>query len=181
MDELCLNYANALYGLLTPQQRNMALDALSSVCKDLAREPSFAALLGSYNLTGAEKRGVLDDVYGAKFQEIPHFLSFLKVIVDHHRIKELPGINACYRTLVHADLGVKEGIAYSAIRLSEEELRAIEEAIGQRIGCKVSLTNVADHKLLGGVKVAIDGKVFDGTLASKLKNMHGKLNGGIQG
>ena len=73
MDELCLNYANALYGLLTPKQREDALKALSSVCLDLEGEAAFARLLASYNLTSEEKRGVIDKVYGAKFNDIPHF------------------------------------------------------------------------------------------------------------
>ena len=181
MDELCLNYANALYGLLTPKQREDALKALSSVCLDLEGEAAFARLLASYNLTSEEKRGVIDKVYGAKFNDIPHFVSFLKVVCDHHRIQELPKINVCYRTLVHGDLGIKEGIAYSAEKLTKEELAALEGAIEKKIGCKVSLSNIVDHKLLGGAKVAVDGKVFDGTLLAKLKTMHAKLNGGIQG
>lgn len=179
-DELSLNYATALYGLLEMQQRLDALDALKQVVKDMTLEPDFSRLLRSYNLSRAEKAAVIDDVYGKRYSSIPHFISFLKVISDHHRLKSLPRILAAYRTLVHEDIGVKEGIAYSATPLTEQEHATLEEAISKRIGARVSLETVVDHRLLGGVKVAVDGKVFDGTLASKLEDLHRKLNGGIQ-
>ena len=177
-NELCQNYASALYGLLTPEQRDLALDALSFVTKNLKEEEGFEKLLCSYAVSAEEKRRVLEEVYGKKFANLPHFISFLKVVSDHHRLNQLPDIYIAYRSLVHEALGVKEGLAYSAARLSDKELSSIEEAIAKKLGCKVSLTNIVDHNLLGGVKVAIDGKVFDGSLANKLAGLHRTLHGG---
>lgn len=181
MDELCRNYADALYGLTLEAQRQDVLDALSQVVSDLQEDEEFSKLLSSRFMTLEEKRGVLEKVYGKAFAKIPHVLSFLKVVSDHHRFLEMPGIYVAFRSLVYESMGVKEGLAYSAERLSKPQLASLEESIGQALGSKVSLTNVIDHRLLGGVKVSIDGKVFDGTLAGKLKRMHNKLNGGILG
>lgn len=178
-NELCQNYASALYGMLSPSEREEAVVALSSVVKDFKEEPAFEKLLSSYSVSAEEKRRILEDVYGKEFAKLPHFIPFLKVVSDHHRLRLLPDIYLAYRSLVHEANGVKEGIAYSAVRLDEKELRSIEEGIGKKIGCKVSLTNIVDHRLLGGVKVAVDGKVFDGSLANKLAGLHRTLHGGI--
>lgn len=179
-DGLSQNYANALYGMLEPGQRGEAMEALGLVLDQLHGEADFARLLSSRNLSLQEKRDVIDEVFGPRFAHIPHLVSFLKVVSDHHRIGHLDAIYTAYRSLYHADLGVLEGIAYSAERLSPEQMEAIEQGIQTRIGCKVSLRNIVDHNLLGGVKVAVDGKVFDGTLASKLQAMRSGLKGGIQ-
>lgn len=180
MDELSQNYASALFSMLSPKERESACDALESILKDLGDEPEFNKLLSSYNLSKAEKAEAIEAVYGKKFAQIPHLIPFLKVIIDHHRIKDLPKIYIAYRSLVHEAMGVKEGIAYSATRLNESDLKALETGIGKRLGVAVSLTNIVDHKLLGGVKVSIDGKVFDGSLASKLAGLKQSLKGGVQ-
>lgn len=178
-DELCQNYATALYEMLEPSTRLEAMDALGEVCADLKGE-DLALLLRSPRLSRAEKQGILDKVYGKKFAKIPHLIHFLYVVVDHHRVNKLPGIYTAYRSLIHADLGVKEGYLYTAAPLSQKQIGDIEEAIGKSLGSKVSLTPIVDHKLLGGVKVSVDGKVFDGTLASRLQGMKRALKGGTQ-
>lgn len=178
-NELCQNYASALYDLLQKAERERALEAFSCVLDNLSHEEEFSKLLRSYSVSPEEKRRVLDAVYGKRFADIPHFVTFLKVVSDHHRIKELPDIYIAFRSRVHEDLGVKEGLAYSAVSLDDQQLEAVAKAIEMKIGCKVSLTNIVDHNLLGGVKVAIDGKVFDGSLSSKLEGLHRKLQGGI--
>lgn len=178
-NEVCQNYASALYDLLSPSQRDDALQALGSLIASLRENAEFQKFLCSYAVSAEEKRKALDDVFGKPFSPIPHLLSFLKVISDHHRFGLLPEIYSAYRALVHEAEGVKEGLAYSATRLDEDQLAAVEAAVAKKLGCKVCLTNVVDHRLLGGVKVAIDGKVYDGTLANKLAGLHRTLHGGI--
>jgi len=177
-DELCQNYANALFGLLDSQKRVAALEALQAVGEDLRGPSDFARLLSSYNLSLAEKRDVLDHVYGKALEPIPQLLSFLKVVSDHHRLNKLDKIIEAYASLVHEQLGIKEGVVYSAVKLTPSELQDIEAAIAKRLNHKVHLKNIVDHRLLGGAKVAIDGKVFDGSLAHKLEDLHRALHGG---
>ena len=179
-DELCQNYASALYDMLQPSLRESAMDALGAVVRDLREQPELCVALSSPRLTREEKRGILDKLYGKRFANLTHFIPFLYVVIDHHRIKKLPGINTAYRSLVHADLGVKEGYLYTAASLSEKQIKDIEAALEKSLGSKVSLTPIVDHKLLGGVKVSIDGKVYDGTLSSRLQGMKRALKGGTQ-
>jgi len=178
MDERTQNYAQALYSLLTSSEREQALEALRQICVDFQNQPQFARLLRSYSLSASERKSVLLQTYGKAYSSIPHLLSFLQVLCDHHRMGELPGITRDFASLLNADTGVKEGLVYSAEKLSKEQLKDLEEAFAKRLGSKVSLSNVVDHRLLGGVKVAIDGKVFDGSLASKLEGLHRTLKGG---
>ena len=72
---------------------------------------------------------------------------------------------------MNESLGILEGVVYSAAPLSEEEKKRIEDALAERLGDKVELTPILDPDLLGGVKVALDGKVYDGSLRHKLQEM----------
>ena len=177
MDELSTNYATALHGMLSPKQREDALAELEAICGDIDQNESFRRLLCSRSLSILEKQKALEGVYGKKIKT-PHLLAFLKVLISHHRINRLHDVLSSYRRLIHEDLGVKEGIVYSAIKLTPKQLASINEAIASKLGSKVSLSNVVDHRLLGGVKVAIDGKVFDSSLQAKLGDLQRTLQGG---
>ena len=80
--------------------------------------------------------------------------------------------------MLNADLGVKEGIAYSAFPLSAEEKAALEEAFSRKLGAKVELMVVMDPHLIGGVKVALEGKVYDGTVKNRLSELRARLKNG---
>ena len=96
-------------------------------------------------------------------------------ISAHHRFLGFKQIQEGFLALVHEDLGIKSGVAYSADKLTASELNAIKEALGKRLSSRVELRNVVDPSLLGGVKVAIDGKVYDGTIRSKLIDLSREL------
>ncbi|MBQ7250092.1 MAG: ATP synthase F1 subunit delta [Bacilli bacterium] len=177
MDELSTNYATALHGMLDPKQREDALLELEAVCGEIDQNEAFRRLLCSRSVSIKEKQETLEKVYGKQLKT-PHLLSFLKVLVAHHRVNRLHDVLSSYRRLIHEDQGVKEGIAYSATKLTPVQLASITEAVAKRLGSKVSLSNVVDHRLLGGVKVAIDGKVFDSSLQAKLNDLQRKLQGG---
>ena len=178
MSEFCQHYADALFSSLSPKERKEALTALEAFTDRLLSDPDFFELLKSYNLTAKEKRDVISRVYGKTFSSIPHLIPFLYVVSDHHRMRDFPKILSCYRSLVNEEEGIKEGIVYSATKLSASQIASINDAIATRLGSKVSLSNVVDHRLLGGVKVAIDGKVFDSSLLAKLGDLQRKLQGG---
>ena len=178
MDELSLNYATALYDILGPSKRESGLEELKWCSSLLLREDDFRHALSSPNLSPQEKEKLLDETFG-KVVKTPHLISFLKVIISHHRLKKLPSIAEAYASLLHADLGVKEGIVYSAIPLKEEEVASLNKAFQKKLGARVSLNNIVDPRLLGGVKVAVDGKIFDASLQAKITDLHRKLNGGI--
>ena len=105
----------------------------------------------------------------------------MKVLIDHHRIDRFLDVEQAFASLVNENLGVDEGVLYSAKRLSESEQNRIEQALSQRLSKKISLTQVVDPNLLGGVKVALGGKVYDGTLRNRLDDLRKQLlNGRLQ-
>ena len=64
------------------------------------------------------------------------------------------------------------------MKLTPEALSSIEKALQKRVGGKVELKNEVDHTLLGGVKVSLEGKVYDGTLRGKLNELQRQLQQG---
>jgi F-type H+-transporting ATPase subunit delta len=101
--------------------------------------------------------------------------------VKGHAIPYFQEISKAFDSLVNEAEGVLEGLAYSAAPLTEKELAALEKAVGASLDKKVSLTNRVEPSLLGGVKVAVGDKVFDGSLERKLTDLRKKLLEGGSG
>ena len=59
--------------------------------------------------------------------------------------------------------------------LSKEQLELLTKTFEEKLGCEVSLSARSEPSLLGGIKVSIDGKVYDGTLANKLEALRLRL------
>lgn len=177
MENYIASYASALYSLLDVKERPQYLSALEEIKKDFKNEKEFFSLLCSYAVNQKEKETILQKVYG----NIPlkHLLPFLNLLCKKHRIIHFCEVLDAYSSLCNEEMNVKEGIAYSVSALTQGQLGQIEVALGKKTNGKVKLKNVLDPSLLGGVKVALDGKVYDGSLRGKLAELKKQLKGGV--
>ena len=174
-NELAINYARALFELSKPEYYQAYLSAWDEFLSSL-EDKEWARFLESYTVDLTQKYGALDKVYS--FQDAPELLPLLKVMISHHRNNLFKDVASLYRGYVHESLGIKEGILFSAYPLSEKEVKRVEEAIAKQLGGRVYLIQKVDHTLLGGIKVNIDGKVYDGTLRNRLQELKRRLKGG---
>ena len=173
MEELALNYASALYGIIDPKRAEDYLFALREFSSLLKENPTFNRALCSYALSAEEKGRLLEKTLGGS--SLPHLLDFGNVILSHHRMKYFGSIAEAFASLVNESSGVKEGIVYSASSLTKKQLSDLEEAFSAKLSCRVALKNKVDEMLLGGVKVALDGKVYDGSLRNRLLELQKNL------
>ena len=176
MEEYCQAYASALYSLLEEKERPSYQNALSSIGKDFAENPSFLRLLSSYQIGYEEKKKMLERIYGPLGS--PRLLPFLCLLVKKHRIASFDDIESCFASLCDEASSTTRGIVYSVSPLSREELTSIEASLGKKTSAEVKLRNVVDPSLLGGVKVSLGDKVYDGSLKGKLDNLAKQLKGG---
>ncbi|MCR5078885.1 MAG: ATP synthase F1 subunit delta [Bacilli bacterium] len=173
MEELYANYADALYGLVERKRSEEYLHALQSFCGVLEDNPEAKTALSSPNLTTVEKERIVDIIIGK--DPLPHMKAFLMLIIAHHRMSHIDGIVEAYQTLVDVAVGRKQGIVYSSSSLSGKQIKELEAAFTKKLGADVRLKNRVDETLLGGVKVALDGKVYDGSLRNKLLELQKTL------
>ncbi len=170
------NYAIALFSLTKEKDGQEYLSALRKVEKDLSENPDFLAFLSSYSIPLETRLAALSKVYEPlKLAYLPRFLGLL---VQHHRIRHLNEVEREFAALVNEEHGILEGIVYSASKLEEKDIKRIEKAFERKLGKKVALKNRVDEKILGGVKVALDGKVYDGSIRNRLLDLEKQLLAG---
>lgn len=177
MDALSSQYASALYGLIEPKQGKDYCLALDSVVSSLDADPEWEKLLCSHAISKAEREQAIEKTFG-KTVKLPYLVDFLKVVSAHHRFSHFREIVEAFESLVNEADGIKQGIVYSASKLSAAQVKSIEDGLSKRVGSQVKLRQIVDPSLLGGVKVALDGKVYDGSLKSKLSELQRQLLSG---
>ena len=91
------------------------------------------------------------------------------------RMNYLAEIVKEFYTLYNIDKGILEGVVYAVNVLDTATLNEIEKAVSQKEGKKVLLNQKLDTSLLGGIKVVIGDRVYDGSLKNKINSLQSEL------
>ncbi len=115
------------------------------------------------------KVGVVKEIFS---QTNPLLISFISLLIDKNRISYLDGISKEYSKLariMNNELFIK---IVSASSLDEAEINGISDKYKRVYNASaVKYELLVDESLLGGVKVIVGNKVYDGSVKTQLRNM----------
>ena len=101
--------------------------------------------------------------------------NFLKELSARGRFSLFQQIREGYERLVHAKQSLLKGVVYTAQSLSKESQQKLAEKLAQFLNKKtVSLEFKEQKGLLSGLRIEIDGRVFDDSLFHHLKEFKTK-------
>jgi len=167
-------YAHALYEL-AQQKGEVAVveEDLRVVREVFMNNPEFTLLLQSPKLTKTQKNQLIQQTFsGASI----YVVNTLSILIDRRRDTEvIPMADA----FIELSLNMRgRGIAhvYSATKLSEKDQEALSHAFAARVGKQsLIINNIVDSSLLGGLRVRIGNRIFDGTIRNKLQRLEREL------
>lgn len=96
--------------------------------------------------------------------------TFLKFMLDKNRFDFRSFVNA-FEKLSDKKNQLVRGKVITASELSSESKKNLEKTFFKKLNKKVIFEYETDKAILGGVKVEIDGTVFEDTLANKLNRL----------
>ena len=173
MNEIASRYASSLYSLALDYDKvNEWQEELKSINKLFIENPEFIDVLSSAFISLEEKEKMLDKAFKGATTEI---VSLFKLMCKNHRQRYILDTCHAFNSLCNEYREVKEGLIYSTERLSEELLNTITKKISEVEGIEVELYNIIDPTLIGGVRVVIDGHIYDGSIKNKLAKMKQSL------
>jgi|SRR5574344_1371654 F-type H+-transporting ATPase subunit delta len=176
-NDIYSRYANALFGMIDNDKEMLSYQSALKTLHNLFDEyPKLLSILSSEFLDYDDRYKIVDLL--TKNFNLLHLSSFLKVLIKNHRINYFNKIQREFNLLVNEKRHIEEGIVYSAFALNDEQIHSIEYAIEQNINSKVELINKIDETLLGGAKVVIHDRIYDGSIKAKLNDMKKELLGG---
>ncbi len=174
MTEIARTYGAALYELCRDEGLGGELfSQLQTTVKLFREEPDYLRLLSLPSVPKKERCAVLDESFGGKVHE--YLLSFMKLLVERGAVGEIFGCEETYRKRYYEDNGILEVTAVAAVPPEEEQREKLEKKLAEKTGKTVRLSVRVDPGVLGGLRLELDGKRFDGTVKRRLEDLQAKL------
>ena len=170
MTELAKLYGESLYDLAAEETLEVRiLEELDGVAACIQAEPDYLRLLSTPSVPKEERCGLLDEAFGGGVH--PYVVNFLKLLCREGALRELPGCAAAYRKRYNKAHGILEVTAVSAVALPAEKQAKLREKLAAMTGKTIDLKTKVDAKVLGGIRLDIEGTELDGTVQNRLASL----------
>lgn len=169
-------YALALFQIAQQQQLLDQFEAEIRVVKQVfANQPDFLAVLTHPKLSLDKKKALIKETFAALSAPVQNTLLLL---LDRHRIAIVEALADEFVALANEARGVAEATVYSARPLSEKEKQALVDVFANKVGkTTLHIENIVDSSLIGGVKLRIGNRIYDGSVSGKLERLKRQLIG----
>jgi F-type H+-transporting ATPase subunit delta len=170
-DRIGYRYAKSLFDLAKEKQiledvrEDMAL--IHQVCIE---NRDFLVMLKSPLINGDKKLKVLRSIFSKKFTS--DFTQLLMdIIVKKGREKFLDYVAKSFLQLYDIEKHIQRGKLISAKPLSNEQVEQIKAEVAKETGDTFELEMEVDPSLIGGFVLKIGDKLFDGSIATSLRQL----------
>lgn len=135
------------------------------------------ALLESFDSPAVphEAKGKVLSELLTRYPVSPTTHNFLRILLDHHRIRYFAEICDHYLKTVNERKGIIAAQVISAAPLGEDELSALRESLTRATGNQVTMSVNTDPDLLAGVIVQIGSTLYDGSVRTQLDEIRRRL------
>jgi F-type H+-transporting ATPase subunit delta len=100
-----------------------------------------------------------------------HFVRFLQVLAEKHRLPVLFRIRREFDDLWRKEQHLLEVSVTSAVALDEETVKGIGQKIEKQTGQRVELSSAVDPELIGGIVIRVGNKILDASVRNRLERL----------
>ena len=135
--------------------------------------PEFKAILSSSKLSIEKKKEIIKAAFISVNVNV---LNTLLILIDRHREDQIIDLANEFLELANEEMGIAEAEVYSTRALTDAEREAISAVFAAKVGKKsLKIENIVDSHLLGGIRLRIGNRIYDGSLRGKLDRLERKL------
>ena len=168
-------YGGSLYDLAAEEQLTGSILEQMTQVRELFREnPEYLRLLSEPSIPMAERLGLIDSAF--KEQAQPYLVNFIKLLCEKSYLGDFGGCCDEFTRRYNADNGIAQVQVTSAVALTKEQEEALIAKLEKVSGKKVSLSVKVDPSVVAGLRVEMDGKQLDGTVAGRMSDLSKKIS-----
>ncbi len=175
MIEVLKEYAEALFTLALEKKKvkefSKNLDFLKTTFIENA---SYLEFLSSPAIPLSERLSALNGAFSSCLEE--EVLICLELLCKKGRINGIFSFIEAFFDLKTASENTSVAKVYYAVELTDEQKSALSSTLEKKTGKNVEIVFIEDKSLIGGIKVLLDDKVFDGSVSHHLKDIKGVIN-----
>ena len=168
-------YAKAIFALASETAKTEAIGQELGRLAEAFRIPALAGF-GQDTTLDRKTRGRVAAAVASKLELSPAAASFFALLAENNRLPALAAIQKEYERLEDRRLGRLRARVRSAAALSEQSRRRLVDIFERQSGKRIIAEESVDTELLGGVIVELGGRVYDGSLRSRLERLRQSLS-----
>lgn len=115
------------------------------------------------------KKKIVSEIFGKRVSRT--MLNFLLLVIDKRRERYLGEIYEEFLNYYHQALNIMYAEVQAAFDLSEPQAKSLKDKLSSITGKDVRLDKKVVPALLGGLIVKINDRVYDGSVAGRLKDL----------
>ncbi|MFE3972739.1 MULTISPECIES: F0F1 ATP synthase subunit delta [unclassified Peribacillus] len=169
-------YAVALFQIAKEQNLiNQLEEELRIVNEVFTKDKELLGFLAHPKMTSDAKREVLANAFAGLSSSVQNTLMLM---VERHRTDEVTAMALEFIELANEENSVADATVYTVNPLTEAEAKAVSSAFAAKIGKRnLRITNITDSNIIGGIKLQIGNRIYDGTISGKLDRLSKQLLG----
>lgn len=168
-------YGKSLYDLAVSENLSEEImEQMQMVQKLFGENPEYITLLLEPSVAKKERLGLLEQAFAGALH--PYLLSFLKLLTERSLLREYNSCVRSYRSLYCQARGILDAKVVSAAVLDETQRKRLKEKLESISGKTVVLHEKTDPSVLGGLRVEMDGRLYDGTIRGRLADLRRRLD-----
>ena len=170
MNSATKEYAEALF-LLGKEENELEeiLASLETVKTVVEENPQYIEFLSSPAVVKSERLEAIDQAFNEKINE--NVISFIKLLIENDKIKGLLEVIDEVKFLYNQSFLKTYAKIISAISLSEKQKTAILNKLEKVTKREIEPTFLVDNSIIGGIRIEVDGKVYDGSIKHTLDDV----------
>jgi F-type H+-transporting ATPase subunit delta len=169
-------YAEAAFELALRDDAVDTWEADLATAAQLVGDERVARIVDDPSRPFAERREVLDDLLNRRIK--PAARRLVALLAERGRLDLLPEIALEYDELLKRHRGIVTAIVTSAVPLTADEGRALEDRLRAMTGATIELEPRIDAGLIGGLTVRIGDRLLDGSVRGRLERLREQLIAG---
>lgn len=168
------NYSNALFELALESDSLAPIkDELAIINSTINDNTDLFKTLNHPNVEKDDKKEIFSKIFSDCHRLIKNFIYLL---IDKDRLSLLNEIKEAYDGQYRMHEGIELAIVTSAQKLSDSDLKAIQEMLEKRFKTTVELQTKIDESLIAGVRVEINNEVIDNTILNRMRNLQDEID-----
>lgn len=167
MTEMSKEYAEALFALACEENAKKDYSsALENVMDAFREAPEYMDFLVCPGIPLSERISAVEEAFSGSVPE--YIIHFLQLLCEKGRIQLLSECVKEYNKLVDASENICVAKVTSAVELTEDEKKRIQQKLEKMSGQSVIMECITDPAIMGGVIIETEGRVIDGSLRRHL-------------
>ncbi|MDR3270458.1 MAG: F0F1 ATP synthase subunit delta [Peptococcaceae bacterium] len=166
-------YAEALFQIVEGKGLDQAESDLIALVQLTEEHEDVGHILNHPHIPVSEKKALMEKLMGDDTSVL--IKNFLYLLIDRRRQSLLPSVLKAFRIMADEARQIIEAKVISVTALSADQETKLQQALVRATGKNVRVLSEQNLDLIGGIKVQVGDRVWDGTIVHALDRMRKEL------